>query len=72
MRPPHPSLPNYLALTSGSTLVARDCSDCTFVAHNLSDELERAGISRHAYMAGMPLPVLQRRTVGGTSGATIC
>lgn len=52
----HPSLPNYLALTSGSTLGARDCTTCTFAAQNLIDELEGAGISWRAYMQGMPSP----------------
>ncbi|MGN6170121.1 MAG: alkaline phosphatase family protein [Solirubrobacteraceae bacterium] len=61
----HPSLPNYLALTSGSTLVARDCSACTFAAHNLIDELESAGVSWRAYLQGMPSPCFK----GTRSGA---
>jgi len=63
----HPSLPNYLALTSGSTLGAKDCSDCTFSAHNLIDELESAGVSWRAYMQGMPSPCFR----GERSGAYV-
>jgi phosphatidylinositol-3-phosphatase len=51
----HPSLPNYLALTSGSTQGAEsDCTDCHFVAANLLDQLQRAGISWKAYLEGVP------------------
>lgn len=60
----HPSLPNYLALTSGSTLGARDCSACTFAAHNLIDELESAGVSWRAYMQGMPSPCFRGAQAG--------
>jgi hypothetical protein len=51
----HPSLPNYLALTSGSTQgVESDCTDCHFAAPNLVDQLEAAGISWKAYLEGAP------------------
>ncbi len=42
----HPSLPNYLALSSGSTEgVSSDCTDCHFSDVNIVDQLERAGIT---------------------------
>jgi phosphatidylinositol-3-phosphatase len=53
----HPSLPNYLALTGGSTFgIHSDCTSCTVDATNLVDQLERAGISWKAYMEGLPRP----------------
>jgi phosphatidylinositol-3-phosphatase len=51
----HPSLPNYLALTSGSTFGIRsDCTSCHFKATNIVDALESAGLSWKAYAEGMP------------------
>jgi phosphatidylinositol-3-phosphatase len=51
----HPSLPNYLALTSGSTHgVSSDCTDCEIAATNLVDQLETARISWGAYLEGYP------------------
>jgi hypothetical protein len=51
----HPSLPNYLALTSGSTHgISSDCTDCHVRARNLADQLAGAGITWHAYLQGMP------------------
>ena len=51
----HPSLPNYLALVSGSTQGVRsDCTGCQRSAANLVDKLESAGISWKAYMEDMP------------------
>ena len=51
----HPSLPNYLALTSGSTHgVSSDCTDCAIAATNLVDQLEAARISWRAYLEGYP------------------
>jgi hypothetical protein len=53
----HPSLPNYLALTGGSTFgITSDCTDCRVHATNLVDQLDHAGISWKAYMEGMPHP----------------
>jgi hypothetical protein len=53
----HPSLPNYLALTGGSTFgIDSDCTDCTIRATSLVDQLEHAGISWTAYMEGLPGP----------------
>ena len=51
----HPSLPNYLALTAGSTFgIASDCTGCYVNATNLADQIETSGRSWKAYMEGMP------------------
>jgi hypothetical protein len=51
----HPSLPNYLALTGGSTFgVDSDCTGCSVRASNLATQLQSAGISWKAYMEGLP------------------
>jgi hypothetical protein len=53
----HPSLPNYLALTGGSTFgINSDCTDCSVRATSLVDQLERAGDSWKAYMEDLPHP----------------
>lgn len=53
----HPSLPNYLALTSGSTHgITSDCSTCLVDGTNIADQLERASISWKAYMESIPEP----------------
>jgi phospholipase C len=53
----HPSLPNYLALTGGSTFgITSDCTDCTVAQPNLVDQLEAAGRSWKAYIESMPGP----------------
>jgi acid phosphatase len=53
----HPSLPNYLALTSGQTFgVHSDCTSCVVSAPNLADQLQRAGIAWKAYIEGLPRP----------------
>jgi phospholipase C len=53
----HPSLPNYLALTSGSTDgITSDCTSCPVNAHNLVDQLTAAGVSWKAYLQGVPGP----------------
>jgi hypothetical protein len=53
----HPSLPNYLALTGGSTFgIDSDCTDCTVGATSIVDELERAHLSWGAYMEDLPRP----------------
>jgi hypothetical protein len=53
----HPSLPNYLALTGGSTFnVSSDCTDCFVNAANIADQVEAAGRSWKAYMESMPRP----------------
>jgi hypothetical protein len=53
----HPSLPNYLALTGGSTFgISSDCTDCTVHASSLVDQLSAAHISWKAYMEDLPHP----------------
>jgi phosphatidylinositol-3-phosphatase len=53
----HPSLPNYLALTGGSTFgITSDCTDCTVGQPNIVDQLERGGKSWKAYIDAMPSP----------------
>jgi phosphatidylinositol-3-phosphatase len=53
----HPSLPNYLALTGGSTFgISSDCTDCTVHATSLVDQLLAAHISWKAYMEDLPHP----------------
>ncbi len=51
----HPSLPNYLALTSGTTAgIESDCSSCLAKVVNIVDQLETAGVSWRAYLEGLP------------------
>jgi hypothetical protein len=51
----HPSLPNYLALTGGSTFgITSDCTDCSVNSENLADQLEGAGLSWRAYLEDIP------------------
>ena len=62
----HPSLPNYLALTSGSTHgVSSDCTECQVGASNIVDQLEAAGISWKAYLEGEPRACFQGAAAGG-------
>jgi hypothetical protein len=51
----HPSLPNYLALTAGTTFgVHTDCTGCQQSGKSIADQMEAAGVSWKAYMGGMP------------------
>lgn len=53
----HPSLPNYLALVSGSTHgITSDCTDCIVAARNLADTLEAAGKTWKTYAEDLPAP----------------
>jgi hypothetical protein len=53
----HPSLPNYLALTSGTTWnITSDCTTCWISGANIGDLLENAGSSWKAYEESMPSP----------------
>ncbi|HEV3124823.1 MAG TPA: alkaline phosphatase family protein [Candidatus Dormibacteraeota bacterium] len=62
----HPSLPNYLALISGSTQgINDDGTGYVFNGTNLADQLSNAGISWKAYMEDMPSPC---DNTGGTAG----
>jgi len=61
----HPSLPNYLALISGSTQgMTYDCADCSFDAPNLVDEFARHSITWKAYMEGLPSPCYNGTSAG--------
>jgi phosphatidylinositol-3-phosphatase len=51
----HPSLPNYLALVSGSTHgIASDCVRCVVAGRSLADTLAAAGRTWKAYAEGLP------------------
>ena len=53
----HPSLPNYIALMSGSAQgITSDCIDCFVNQPNLADEIEASGRSWKAYLESMPSP----------------
>jgi phospholipase C len=61
----HPSLPNYLALTGGSTFgISNDCTGCEVHASSLADQLGHAGISWKAYMEGLPRPCFTGASAG--------
>jgi hypothetical protein len=62
----HPSLPNYLALTSGSTQgVSSDCTECHVQTRNIVDQLEAAHISWKAYLEDQPAPCFKGSAAGG-------
>ena len=51
----HPSLPNYLALVSGSTQgIASDCTDCVVSGPSLADTLAAHGLGWKTYAEGLP------------------
>jgi phosphatidylinositol-3-phosphatase len=51
----HPSLPNYLALVSGSTHgISSDCTRCTVGGRSLADTLEARKLTWKAYAEGLP------------------
>jgi hypothetical protein len=53
----HPSLPNYLALVSGSTHgITNDCTSCVVDGKSLADTLEAAGRTWKTYAEGLPSP----------------
>jgi hypothetical protein len=53
----HPSLPNYLALVSGSTQgITSNCTDCVVDAQNLADTIEASGRTWKTYAEGLPAP----------------
>jgi phosphatidylinositol-3-phosphatase len=61
----HPSLPNYLALVSGSTHgITDDCTTCVVSARNLADSLDAAGKTWKLYAEALPRPGY----TGGFSG----
>jgi hypothetical protein len=61
----HPSLPNYLALMSGSTQgVTNDCTSCQARGPNLGTQLDAKGVSWRSYAEGLPKPCF----TGGSAG----
>jgi phosphatidylinositol-3-phosphatase len=61
----HPSLPNYLALVSGSTHgISSDCTECVVQARSLADTLAAAGKSWKTYAEDLPYPGF----TGGSAG----
>jgi hypothetical protein len=53
----HPSLPNYIALVSGSTQgITSDCKDCFVNQPNLADLIEASGRTWKSYEESMPSP----------------
>jgi len=61
----HPSLPNYLALVSGSTHgISSDCTECVVHARNLADTLAAEGKTWKTYAEDLPYPGF----TGGSSG----
>jgi hypothetical protein len=53
----HPSLPNYLALVSGSTQgITSNCTDCVVSGRSLADTIEAKGRSWKTYAEGLPAP----------------
>jgi hypothetical protein len=53
----HPSLPNYLALVSGSTQgITTNCTGCVVDAQNLADTIEASGRTWKTYAEGLPAP----------------
>jgi acid phosphatase len=61
----HPSLPNYLALVSGSTHgITDDCTSCRASGPNLADQLEARGLSWKDYAEGLPSPCFRGATAG--------
>jgi phosphatidylinositol-3-phosphatase len=62
----HPSLPNYMALTTGGHKdVNHDCAACRSTSQSLASQLETAGVSWRAYFEDMRNP-LATRLVPGT------
>lgn len=62
----HPSLPNYLALTSGSTHgITSDCTSCNVPAGSIVDQLEAARLGWRAYMEDVPRPCFGGAEAGG-------
>jgi acid phosphatase len=53
----HPSLPNYLALVSGSTQgITSNCTDCVVQARSLAETLSAAHRTWKTYAEGLPFP----------------
>jgi phosphatidylinositol-3-phosphatase len=62
----HPSLPNYVALTSGATHgIASDCTSCHVNTRNIVDQLEAAHLSWRAYLEDQPRACFTGATSAG-------
>ena len=62
----HPSLPNYIALTSGSTQgITSNCTSCLISATSIVDQLEAKGLRWRAYMEDLPRPCWDGAESGG-------
>jgi hypothetical protein len=62
----HPSLPNYLALTGGSTFgITDDCTHCSVPGSGLGGQLSSNRITWKAYMEDMPRPCFTGAGAGG-------
>jgi phospholipase C len=65
----HPSLPNYIAIVSGSTHgITSDCTTCLVNAKNLADSLDKAHKSWKTYAEGLPKAGAKGNSYGGTNG----
>ncbi len=61
----HPSLPNYLALTGGSTFgIDSDCTDCAVPGSGIVGQLTARQISWRAYMEDLPRPCFTGASAG--------
>ena len=61
----HPSLPNYLALTTGGHRhVNHDCTACRSGGRGLANQFEAAGISWRAYFQNLRSPLSTRLVTG--------
>ncbi|HEY3171609.1 MAG TPA: alkaline phosphatase family protein, partial [Thermoanaerobaculia bacterium] len=61
----HPSLPDYLALVSGSTYgLDTNCTTCVLSGRSLADTLQAAGKTWKTYAEGLP----SRGFTGAASG----
>src|SRR3989442_11470791 len=66
----HPSVPNYLALTSGKTWDVRDDSYYSLPADDLGTQLTKAGVRWGPYMEGMESPGCLGTPPADSPGAT--
>jgi acid phosphatase len=64
----HPSLPNYLAVTSGSTQGCTADTCGTYAVNNLGEQLTVSGIPWAAYMESMPSACYTGATYGEYAG----
>ena len=61
----HPSLPNYLALVSGSTHgITSDCTGCSASGPNLATQLEAKGRTWKSYLEDLPRPCFKGAFAG--------